>query len=179
MACNSTMGNIIGKAIVRVVEDLEKDEMARGEFMRIQVCLDVSKPLLRGKKICVGSSQPIWVCFTYEHLPNLYYIRGLLGHSHRDCDHWTEAMNKLNVSNFPYGPWLHVGGLRGFGGSMHSCFIQQNDKKGSPEHITILAAGDSLVNTHKEVSYDHSKSEEFLEKIMHEINERNLPLICR
>lgn len=110
------MGNIIGKAIGRVVEvDLEEDEMAWGEFMRIRVCLDVSKSLLRGKKTCVGSSQPIWVRFTYERLPNLYYICGLLGHSHRDCDHWTEATNELNVSDFPYGPWLRAGGLRGVG----------------------------------------------------------------
>lgn len=77
---NSTMGRRIGQALGKVIEvDLEHDDMAWGEYMHIRVCMNVSKPLLRGKKVCVGSSQPIWVTFSYERLPNFCYLCGLLG----------------------------------------------------------------------------------------------------
>lgn len=55
MAKNEYMGNVVGKAISRVEEvDLENGEMAWGEFMRVRVHVDVTKPLLRGKKINLG-----------------------------------------------------------------------------------------------------------------------------
>lgn len=59
------MHYINGKAVGRVMEvDLEENEMACRNYMRVRVCLDVSKPLLRGKKVYVSSTMPIWVRFT-------------------------------------------------------------------------------------------------------------------
>lgn len=50
MARNKYIGNLIGSPPGRVEEvDLEKGEMAWGEFMRVRVCIDTSKPLLRRK----------------------------------------------------------------------------------------------------------------------------------
>lgn len=49
MARNEYMGNVVGKAIGRAEEvDLEKGEMAWGEFMQVRVHVDVRKPLLLG-----------------------------------------------------------------------------------------------------------------------------------
>lgn len=51
MARNEYIGNLIGSSLKKVEEvDLEKGEMAWGEFIRVQVCIDISKPLLRRKK---------------------------------------------------------------------------------------------------------------------------------
>lgn len=46
--------------------DIDEDQMAWGEFMRIRMALDISKPLLWEKKFNVNSSQPCWVWITYK-----------------------------------------------------------------------------------------------------------------
>lgn len=57
-AKNEYMGNLIRSHIGRVEEvDIEKDEMAWGEFMSIRVSMDITKPLLRGKKINIGGKK--------------------------------------------------------------------------------------------------------------------------
>lgn len=34
-----------------------------GEYLRVRVCLDITKPLPRDKKVAVGGGQSIWVSF--------------------------------------------------------------------------------------------------------------------
>ncbi|KAF5451933.1 hypothetical protein F2P56_026987 [Juglans regia] len=120
MARNWKMGHIVGKEVGSVVEvDLEKDALAWGEYLRIRVKLDVTKPLLRGKKVCVGSSNPFWVRFSYEPLPNFRYICGTLGHNHKECNQWRPLMEKFSVSEFPYGPWLRAGNFGDYRGPVH------------------------------------------------------------
>lgn len=61
------MGNLIGSKLGRVIEvDIEKGEMAWGEFMRVWVCIDIAKPLLHRKMVNIGHTKPIWICFSYE-----------------------------------------------------------------------------------------------------------------
>lgn len=105
MARNEKVGHLI-ESTVGVVEevDLLVGEIAWGEFMRVRVCLDVTKPLLRGKKLRIGSSTPYWVRFSYERLPDFCYICGKLGHSHHDCEHLSSFDEKSG--SFPYGQWL-------------------------------------------------------------------------
>lgn len=56
MAQNEFVGREVGKALSVVEEvDLEFGEVEWGEFMRIRVSVDVSKPLLRRKKLNIGS----------------------------------------------------------------------------------------------------------------------------
>lgn len=67
------MGHLIGGSIGEVLEvDTEENDMAWGEFMRVQVLVNVSKPLLKGNKIEVGSEASGWIHFSYECLPNFY-----------------------------------------------------------------------------------------------------------
>lgn len=67
MAHNEYIGNLIGNSLGIVVEvDQEQGEMAWGEFMRVRVNIDVSKPLLRRTKIMIRSDYPCWVHSTYE-----------------------------------------------------------------------------------------------------------------
>ncbi|CAI9758095.1 unnamed protein product [Fraxinus pennsylvanica] len=87
MVRNANVGKTIGSALGRVIEvDLENDDLAESEYMRVRVCFDISKPLSRGKNVCVGSPFPIWVRFSYEMMPTFCYLRGILGHNHKDCE---------------------------------------------------------------------------------------------
>lgn len=54
MAHNEYIGKLVGDALGEVLEiDLEKGEMEWGEYMRVRVILDVSRPFLRQKRLNV------------------------------------------------------------------------------------------------------------------------------
>lgn len=45
--------------VVKVV--IEEDDFAWGEFMRVCVNIDISQPLLHGKKVNVRVNEPCWI----------------------------------------------------------------------------------------------------------------------
>ena len=48
-----------------------------GHFMSLQVSIDLSLPLFRGRLIYVGEGgKQVWISFKYERLPNLCYCCG-------------------------------------------------------------------------------------------------------
>ncbi|KAF5463985.1 hypothetical protein F2P56_014103 [Juglans regia] len=74
MAQNSYVGKLIGNLIGDFLEvDLAKGEVEWGEFMRVRVLLDISKPLQRRKKLKLGDENYCWVRLVYERLPNFCY----------------------------------------------------------------------------------------------------------
>lgn len=56
--------------------------------MRVRINNDITKPLLGGKMINIGSINPVWVQFSYERLLNFCYCCGHLGYGHMECDLW-------------------------------------------------------------------------------------------
>ena len=82
-----------------------------GGFMRVQVMVDISQPLCRGKVVALDDSRELCVSFKYERLPNLCYWCGRLTHNDRDCDRWIESEGSLNDANKEYktrlkaSPW--------------------------------------------------------------------------
>lgn len=60
--------------------------------MRVRICLDVSKPLLRGKRLSLGLNGSYWVKFSYEHLLEFCYMA---------CQ-----MEATDAILLPYGQWL-------------------------------------------------------------------------
>lgn len=83
-ARNEYVGNLIGSKIWRVEEvDVEKGEIAWGEYMKIHIGFDVSKPLLKGKKISMGLADPCWVWLSYKELSNFCYYCDLLGYGYK------------------------------------------------------------------------------------------------
>lgn len=103
------MRRLIGEKIGEVVKvDIEENELAWGEFMHVRVNIDVSRPLLQGKKINIGTCQPCWIHFSYELLPNLCYQCGRLVHGYRDCmleTRMTKPPTGDKTKCFPYGQW--------------------------------------------------------------------------
>ena len=71
----------IGKVIGEVQSGMKEWGTHDGSsFMRIRVLVDTSKPLCRGRKLCMEDGKVGWVRFRYERLPNLCYWCGLLTH---------------------------------------------------------------------------------------------------
>lgn len=72
----------------------------------VKVRLDVTKRLVRGKKITIEGREGKWVNFKYERLLNFYYRCGLLSHALKNCPKIGEC-NKLGENGeFQYGAWL-------------------------------------------------------------------------
>lgn len=77
MARNEYVGKLIGGSLGRVEKiDLASREMAWGEFMSVKVNIDITRPLVCGKKLNIGLQKPIWVRFTYDCLPDFCFTCG-------------------------------------------------------------------------------------------------------
>ena len=85
---------------------LDFSVMEGGDFMRMQVILDISKPLSCGRKITLDEGSVGWVSFKYERLPNICYWCGYITHSDKDCDLWIDSEGTLPVEARQYGAWL-------------------------------------------------------------------------
>lgn len=57
--------------------DLIEGEVEWGEFMRIRVSLDVTKPLVHKKQMNIKMPDLIWLSFTYERLP--FFVSFVVG----------------------------------------------------------------------------------------------------
>ena len=73
----------VGSLNMRVVQDIvsvagevvisraDNEDYKGGNFMRVRVKVDVTKPLSRGRKIGLCNGEESWASFKYECLPNL------------------------------------------------------------------------------------------------------------
>lgn len=61
----------IGETLGTMSKPKDITEMKRGSFMRVQVAVDIMKPLCRGQKVILDHDGEGWGSFMYEHLPNI------------------------------------------------------------------------------------------------------------
>lgn len=82
---SETMGVSLGNS-VGVVEEVESDEygIGWGEYLRIKICLDISKPLARGRILKLKETIT-WVAFQYERLPRFCFQCGAIRHGPAGC----------------------------------------------------------------------------------------------
>lgn len=76
--------------------------------MRVRVALDVSKPLLHGKRFNVGTDHPYWIRFSYERFLSFCFCYGCLGYNFKECSQWEQWKNIANLKNLSYEPWLRA-----------------------------------------------------------------------
>lgn len=89
MTRNEYISKLIGASLGKVKEaELEEGAVEWGEFMRIQVHIDITKLLLWCKKLNIGLPEPVWVSSSYERLPEFCFCCGILGHNHKACTRW-------------------------------------------------------------------------------------------
>ncbi|MBA0757992.1 hypothetical protein Gotri_021033 [Gossypium trilobum] len=75
-------GDFCGKFIEY---DTSRPSLGIQNFLRIRVCLDVTAPLKRKKKVLIGKSMIVYARFKYEKLSLFCFICGKLGHGESYC----------------------------------------------------------------------------------------------
>lgn len=74
----------------------------------MQVEVDITKPLSRGRWVRLGLASEGWVLFWYEHHPIFCCWCGRLTHDAKDCNVWIHSKGMLNVQNQPFGDWMRA-----------------------------------------------------------------------
>nr|POF04385.1 uncharacterized protein CFP56_64546 [Quercus suber] len=76
----------IGSSLGSVLDvDVSESGVQWSKCLRVRVRIDVTKRLVRGKKITIEGGESKWVIFKYERLPNFCYRCGLLNHALKEC----------------------------------------------------------------------------------------------
>jgi hypothetical protein len=117
LACMSReMGQRIG-ASMGVVEEVDVDEagVGWGEFLRVRIVLDVTKPLSRGRFLKL-KDRTIWITFRYERIPRFCFRCGVIKHGVRGCVKPGGRMLPENENMQQFGSWLRVSPPNRFGG---------------------------------------------------------------
>lgn len=71
----------------------------------VRVKIDVTKKLIRGKKIRFENDNHRWVFLKYERLPNFCYIYGKLGHGGKECKESGLPNGGKGEVNYQYVAW--------------------------------------------------------------------------
>ena len=109
--------------------DVAESRVHWGKFLRVRVHIDVTKKIvrgkrivtkkiMRGKRIVIEGREQRWISFKYERLPNFCYHCGLLSHGLKDCEERNGVDEQLDLSKLQYEVWLHGEALRGGGGDI-------------------------------------------------------------
>ena len=77
----------------------EHEDYEGGNFMRVRVKVDVTKPLSKGRKIGLCNGEESWMSFKYKRLPNLCYWCGRLTHHDKECSIWLKTKGSMRESD--------------------------------------------------------------------------------
>ena len=99
----------IGSKIGKVLDvDVPEKGVQWGRYLRVRIHMDVTKKLIRAKKVCIENDKPRWVFFQYERLPNFCYTCGRIRHNERECFEKGETNGGVEKEKYQYGAWLRA-----------------------------------------------------------------------
>ena len=102
---NPEVATILGSSLGKVDQISAGDALAEGgQAMWIRVCLDITKPLCRGRLTRFEKGREVWISFKYERLPNFCYWCRQITHSDKDCAYWLRNKDTLRVEDQQFGP---------------------------------------------------------------------------
>ncbi|KAK8652328.1 hypothetical protein V6N13_061348 [Hibiscus sabdariffa] len=96
-----TLGACIGKV---VMTDTRLEDGNMGEFMRVRISFDTTKPLRRCVVLRRPGAKAIMCPLQYERLPLFCHGCGLLGHAVLSC----ATTPKSDVQKLQYGAWMRA-----------------------------------------------------------------------
>ena len=83
---NHEATTILGSSLGKIAHVTKGGEIANGgQAMCIQVSVDITKPLCRGRRTKLEKDRETWISFKYKRLPNFCYWCGYLTHNDKDC----------------------------------------------------------------------------------------------
>ncbi|KAK9031996.1 hypothetical protein V6N11_056281 [Hibiscus sabdariffa] len=139
-AMNGTMGLQLGGCIGRAIGvDHRVEGCNLGEFLRIRVSIDITKPLWR--YVLLGNGQgrkPTPYPLKYERLPRFCYFCGLIGHDLAVCQ---AKPTDLDHRKLQYGSWLRVSVQQPVAGARRRQGIEYFDSKTVSPGIATEATG--------------------------------------
>ncbi|KAL4319654.1 hypothetical protein GQ457_18G009350 [Hibiscus cannabinus] len=95
----------LGASVDKVImTDTRLEDGNMGEFMRVRVSFDTSKPLRRFVVLSRPDAKASLCPLQYEHLPLFCHGCGLIGHSVLACP----TTPKVEGQKFQYGAWLRA-----------------------------------------------------------------------
>lgn len=74
--------------------------------MQVLVRLDITKPLVRKKRLTIGGLESAWINFSYERQLDFCFYYGIFRHGHKDCSLSSTGKTLEKEDNLPYGVWL-------------------------------------------------------------------------
>ncbi|KAK7830830.1 uncharacterized protein CFP56_027894 [Quercus suber] len=146
-------GWAIGSSLGSVLEvDVPDSGVQWGRCLRVSVRIDVTRRLVRRRKITIEGGESKWVNFKYERLPNFCYKYRFLNHALKDCND-DQDQSKLNEENqLQYGAWLRGEPVRWGGRELNKQVYEgvAMQRSGATVGTTLKSA--ELMHTVKEAS---------------------------
>ncbi|KAK8590495.1 hypothetical protein V6N13_057388 [Hibiscus sabdariffa] len=139
-AMNGTMGLQLGGCIGRAIGVDHRVEGGNlGEFLRIRVSIDITKPLRRCVLLGNGQGRKPTPCpLKYERLPRFCYFCGLIGHDLVVCQ---AKPTDLDHRKLQYGSWFRVSVQQPVAGARRRQGIEYFDSKTVSPGIATEATG--------------------------------------
>ena len=99
------IGRSLGTPLLMI--DTES-EGGKGNYLRVRVRIDITKPLHRVRKVWSKGSVIGCENLKYKRLPNFCYWCGLVSHDARDCECWIRSKGSLKKSDQNFGDWMRA-----------------------------------------------------------------------
>ncbi|XP_019161022.1 PREDICTED: uncharacterized protein LOC109157625 [Ipomoea nil] len=107
----TTIGSFLGACIK--TDERNFDGTIR-KFYRVQVPIDVAKPIRKQMNLKRDNSGWVLIDFKYERLPTFCFLCGIIGHGDKFCHKY---LTTDDGAEKPYRAWLRAGNRRGVTGN--------------------------------------------------------------
>jgi hypothetical protein len=82
--------------------------MGWGEFLRVKIKVNVTKPLARGRTLKI-KDRSYWIAFKYERIPQFCFRCRIISHGCKGCLEGGNRRMRREEKELQFGTWLRAG----------------------------------------------------------------------